>query len=176
MGGAFTTTSQGKEFGWFKDPDIVDRVSRAARVVGFAGSDVYYDLNDGQRKYVSYNAVLENVARYVVAVPEADIGTLLDDAQNGREVTIATSNRRVANKAARSLSMSNVNIMVLKGSVEAAPKMMGADMVVDIVDTEKTLNDNGLVIEVSANQNGVSCGEVERIGLGAVFLERLGLE
>lgn len=148
-----------------KPGDVPTYVEYGAADIGIVGKDTL--LEEGRDLYEVLNLGFGK-CRMCVAGPKALEGRM-------DEVTIqrvATKYPEVARRYFQHHRRESVEIIKLSGSIELAPLVGLADVIVDIVETGRTLKENGLVVldeiaEVSARMvvNRVSMKmESERIG------------
>lgn len=123
-----------------RDSDVPTYVEYGAADLGIVGKNV---LMEGEPKVYELLDLGYSVCRFVLAAPaSSDPRRLLD----------GTSSRRVATKYPRmteayfSSKGIQVETIFLHGSIEVAPKVGLADMIVDITETGRTLRENNLVI------------------------------
>jgi ATP phosphoribosyltransferase len=130
---------RGLRFLALKPVDIPTYVEHGAADIGIVGKDLI--LEQGRDVYEPLNLGF-GACRLVVAEPAP---------QRRREEPRAWSCLRVATKyprlAERHFSQKGVQVEIVQvsGSVELAPAMGLADRIVDLVDTGRTLRENGLV-------------------------------
>ena len=141
----FCDTDSGVSYFWVKPADVAVYVERGAADVGVAGKDILleyspdvYELSDLETGKCSM----------CVAAP--------DDWPNdmSRPLRVATKFVNVAKKYFDGLGR-DIEIIKLNGSIELAPILGMADVIVDIVETGKTLKENNLkvfesIFEISA--------------------------
>ena len=141
----FCDTDSGVSYFWVKPADVAVYVERGAADVGVAGKDILleyspdvYELSDLETGKCSM----------CVAAP-AD---WQDDMS--RPLRVATKFVNVAKTYFDGLGR-DIEIIKLNGSIELAPILGMADVIVDIVETGKTLKENNLkvfesIFEISA--------------------------
>ncbi len=151
-----------------KPDDVPTYVEYGAADVGVVGRDVL--LERGSDLYVPLDLELGRCTMVVAAA--ADV-TRTDPAVIGHVPRVATKYPRIATGhfAARG---TEVEVIYVQGSVELAPLVGLAEMIVDLVETGETLRQNGLVIResvcdvsavVTANRVGMKLrrAEIDRL-------------
>ncbi|MFZ5968180.1 MAG: ATP phosphoribosyltransferase [Bacillota bacterium] len=128
-----------------KANDVPVYVERGAADIGIVGKDTL--LESGANVYEVLDLGFGKCKFAVAALGEYPI-------PSDRKIRVATKYPEVAKKYFASRGRS-IDIIKLNGSVELAPLVGLADVIVDIVETGKTLKENGLVVlenicEVSA--------------------------
>ena len=126
----------GLRFLFVKDGDVPTYVEYGVADCGIAGRDVL--LEAGSDVYEPVDLGFGR-CRLVVARPKATAG-----AARASTVRVATKYPRVASAHFLERGVS-VEIVRLSGSVELAPSLGLADCIVDVVETGRTLVENGLV-------------------------------
>lgn len=126
-----------------KPVDVPTYVEHGAADLGIVGKDVLYEKSADVYELLDLGF---GMCRLVVAGPEHT-----DLANVSR---VATKYPRYATEYFRKLGK-QIEVISLQGSVELAPLIGLADCIVDLVETGRTLRDNGLVVlaqvaEVSA--------------------------
>ena len=130
----FENSEKGVRYFWVKPSDVVIYVERGAADIGIAGKDIIleyapdiYELADlGMGK-----------CRMAVAAKK----DFCD--QRDRTLRVATKFPNIARNYYASLSR-EIDIIKLNGSIELAPILGLSDVIVDIVETGKTLLENDL--------------------------------
>jgi ATP phosphoribosyltransferase len=120
-----------------KPVDVPVYVERGAADLGIAGSDV---IEESQRDLYLPLYLGFGRCRLVVAAPR---DKRLADLRLRPTLRVATKYPRLARQHFLSQGLS-IEIVALSGSVELAPRAGLADLIVDIVDTGRTLKENGL--------------------------------
>lgn len=120
-----------------KTMDLPTYVECGAADIGIIGKDVLLEENKDVYELLDLKFGL---CRLMLAVPEAEIRPQLTDYANLR---IATKYPQVTQKFFSQQSM-QVEIIKLNGSIELAPMVGLADLIVDIVETGTTLKANKL--------------------------------
>lgn len=123
-----------------KPSDVPTYVEHGAADIGIVGKDV---LLEGQQKVYELLDLGYSRCRFILAAPaEADAQELLDGSGHRR---VATKYPRMTEEYFKRRGL-QVEIIYLNGSIEVAPKVGLADMVVDITETGRTLRENNLAI------------------------------
>ena len=130
----FENAEEGVRYFWVKPSDVAIYVERGAADVGVAGKDIL--LEYGPQVYELADLRLGQ-CRMCVAAPR-DFRDRPD-----RVLRVATKFPRIAAGYYASLSR-DIDIIRLNGSIEIAPILGLSDVIVDIVETGKTLLENGL--------------------------------
>lgn len=130
----FENPAAGVRYFWVKPSDVAIYVERGAADVGVAGKDIL--LEYGPQVYELADLRLGQ-CRMCVAAPR-DFRDRPD-----RVLRVATKFPRIAAGYYASLSR-DIDIIRLNGSIEIAPILGLSDVIVDIVETGKTLLENGL--------------------------------
>jgi ATP phosphoribosyltransferase len=123
------------EFVALKPVDIPVYVEAGAIDLGIVGSDILRELESDVNEPLDLRIGL---CRLVVAGPGRPNG-------NAGYLRVATKYPRTAERHFRSRN-SHVHIVRLDGSVEIAPLMGLSDVIVDLVETGRTLQENGMAI------------------------------
>jgi ATP phosphoribosyltransferase len=137
-----------------KAVDVPVYVERGAADLGIAGGDV---IEETQRDVYLPLALGFGACRLVVAAPR---DRRLADLALQPTLRVATKYPGLARNHFLSRGLS-VEIVQLSGSVELAPRAGLADIIVDVVDTGRTLRENGLV-EVETVMESQACLIVNR--------------
>lgn len=148
-----------------KPSDVPTYVEYGAADIGIVGKDTL--LEEGRNLYEVLNLGFA-ACRMVVAGPK-ELEGKLDELTNKR---VATKYPRIAKEYFQHIRKESIEIIKLNGSVELAPLVGLSEVIVDLVESGKTLKENGLVVldtiaEISARMivNRVSMKmENERIG------------
>lgn len=123
-----------------KPSDVPTYVEHGAADVGIVGKDV---LLEGQQKVYELLDLGYSHCRFILAAPaEANPEALLDGSSHRR---VASKYPRMTEEYFRKRGL-QVEIIYLNGSIEVAPKVGLADMIVDITETGRTLRENNLAI------------------------------
>lgn len=130
----FENPAAGVRYFWVKPSDVAIYVERGAADVGVAGKDIL--LEYGPQVYELADLGLGHCRMCVAAL--RDFRDRPD-----RVLRVATKFPRIAAGYYASLSR-DIDIIRLNGSIEIAPILGLSDVIVDIVETGKTLLENGL--------------------------------
>jgi ATP phosphoribosyltransferase len=135
-----TCPAQGVRFLIARDSDVPTYVEHGAADLGIVGKNV---LMEGEPQVFELLDLGYSLCRFILAAPaEADRSRLLDGSSNRR---VATKYPRMTEAYFRARG-TQVETIFLNGSIEVAPKVGLADMIVDITETGRTLQENNLVI------------------------------
>ena len=121
-----------------KSPDVAVYVERGAADVGIVGEDVLMEDNASANVYEILDVGIGRCSMSVAKVK----GKKVDFS---KRITVGTKYPRIARKHFEENHRS-VDIIKLNGSVELAPLVGLADVIVDIVETGNTLRANGLEV------------------------------
>lgn len=121
-----------------KSPDVAVYVERGAADVGIVGEDVLMEDNASANVYEILDV---GIGRCSMAVAKAKDKKV----DFSKRITVGTKYPRIARKHFEENHRS-VDIIKLNGSVELAPLVGLADVIVDIVETGNTLRANGLEV------------------------------
>lgn len=162
----FTDEKNKIRFFLVKPADVPTYVEYGAADMGVVGKDTL--LEEGRHLYEVLNLGFA-ACRMVLAGPAGLMGKL--DGLNNKRV--ATKYPRIAREYFEHKRRESIEIIKLNGSVELAPLVGLSEVIVDLVESGRTLKDNGLVIldtiaDISARMvvNRVSMKmESERIGV-----------
>ena len=122
--------------------DVPTYVEQGAADVGITGKDVLMEQAD--RVFYELFDLGYGSCRMVLAGPEGD-DKLREQARRLGALRIATKYPRIARTYFEETGRA-AEVIEVKGSVELAPVSGLADAIVDLVDTGRTLADNGLVV------------------------------
>lgn len=170
----FTDEKNKIKFFLVKPSDVPTYVENGAADIGVAGKDTI--LEEGKHLHEVLNLGFA-ACRMVLAGP-AELAGKLDSLTNKR---VATKYPRIAREYFEHKRRESIEIIKLNGSVELAPLVGLAEVIVDLVETGRTLKENGLVVldtiaEISARMvvNRVSMKmESERINAIIEGLKKL---
>ena len=132
----FENTKMGVRYFWVKPSDVAIYVERGAADIGVAGKDILLEYEPDVYELLDLNTGNCNMA---VAAP-ADFR---DNPQ--RTLRVATKFSNIAKHYYSSIGR-DIDIIHLNGSIELAPLLNLSDVIVDIVETGKTLKANNLVV------------------------------
>ena len=130
----FENEAAGVRYFWAKPSDVAIYVERGAADIGVAGKDILLEYEPEV-----YELLDLDVGKCCMAV--AAKKDFRDDA--GQTLRVATKFSNIAGKYYRSKGR-DIDIIHLNGSIELAPLLGLSDVIVDIVETGKTLLENGL--------------------------------
>ena len=132
----FENEAAGVRYFWVKPSDVAIYVERAAADIGIAGRDILLEYQPEVYELLDLGV---GRCRMCVAGKKG--------ARDNREQTlrVATKFPRIA-KHHYSAQSRDIDIISLHGSIELAPLLGLSDVIVDIVETGKTLLENGLEI------------------------------
>lgn len=160
----FTDEKNKIKFFLCKPADVPTYVEYGAADIGIVGKDTL--LEEGRHLYEVLNLGFA-ACRMVLAGP-AELAGKLDQLNNKR---VATKYPRIAREYFEHKRRESIEVIKLNGSVELAPLVGLSEVIVDLVESGRTLKENGLVVldtiaEISARMvvNRVSMKmESERI-------------
>ncbi len=132
----FENPEKSVRFFWVKPSDVAIYVERGAADVGVVGKDILLEYEPNV-----YELLDMNLGKCRMAV--AGQKDFRDDGQN--TLRVATKFTNVAKKYYDSLGR-DIDIIHLNGSIELAPILNMADVIVDIVETGTTLKENNLEV------------------------------
>jgi len=130
----FENEATGVRYFWVKPSDVAIYVERGAADIGVAGKDILLEYLPEV-----YELLDLNVGRCRMAV--AAMKTFRDNPE--RTLRVATKFTRIAREYYAGLGR-DIDIIHLNGSIEIAPILGLSDVIVDIVETGKTLLENDL--------------------------------
>jgi ATP phosphoribosyltransferase len=122
--------------------DVPTYVEAGAADVGITGKDVLMEQSD--RIFYELSDLGYGGCRMVLAGPDGD-DRLNEQARRLGALRIATKDPRIAQRFFEDTGRA-AEVIEVKGSVELAPISGLADAIVDLVDTGRTLEENGLVV------------------------------
>jgi ATP phosphoribosyltransferase len=144
----------GVEILFQRSSDIPRAVDDGFADLGVTGGDQFQERRrDGGYSFALYGELGFGKSSLVVAVPSGwlDVATLtdlqelaLDWRAQGRQLRIATKYERIVRQKLHEFGVNYFRLIHSDGSIEAAPAMDSADLIVDIVETGNTLRENGL--------------------------------
>ena len=144
----------GVEILFQRSSDIPRTVDDGLADLGLTGADQFQERRrDGGGSFILYGELGFGKSSLVVAVPSGwlDVATLtdlqelaLDWRAQGRQLRIATKYERIVRQKLHENGVNYFRLIHSEGSIEAAPAMDSADLIVDIVETGTTLRENGL--------------------------------
>lgn len=132
----FENEEKGIRFFWVKPSDVAIYVERGAADIGVAGKDILLEYSPDVYELLDLDI---GKCRVAVAAP-ADFKD-----NNRRALKVATKFANIA-KAHYTAKGREIDIIHLNGSIELAPILKLSDVIVDIVETGRTLKENGLEV------------------------------
>ena len=134
--------------------DIIYQVAEGNADIGITGYDLYLERRSERSDvFVIHDDLGFSRARLEIAVPDSwiDVSHVDDLAElalsfrrEGRDLRVATSYPRLVRDFLLSRSIHNFHLAEAGGTVEAAPAMGSADVIVDVVETGTSLSENRL--------------------------------
>ena len=122
-----------------KGPDVPTYVEYGAADIGIVGKDTL--LEEGRKLYEVMDLGFGK-CRMCVCGPESARDLL----QHHEQIRVATKYPKIAKDYFYNKKHQTVEIIKLNGSIELAPIVGLADVIVDIVETGSTLRENGLAV------------------------------
>ena len=165
----FENPEKGIRYFWVKPSDVAIYVERGAADIGVVGKDILLEYRPDVYELADLGV---GTCRMCVAGPK----DFFDD--RSQTLRVATKFPRIARAYYSSLSR-DIDIIHLNGSIELAPILGLSDVIVDIVETGRTLLENGLepkeeIVPISARliankvsykfKNAAICQLIDRIG------------
>ncbi|NMA35111.1 MAG: ATP phosphoribosyltransferase [Clostridiaceae bacterium] len=135
----FTDETNRIRFFLVKPADVPTYVEYGAADMGIVGKDTL--LEEGRHLYEVLDMGFA-ACRMVVAGP-AELAGKLDSLNNKR---VATKYPRVAKEYFEHKRRESIEVIKLNGSVELAPLVGLSEVIVDLVESGRTLRENGLVV------------------------------
>ncbi len=135
----FTDEKSRIKFFLVKPADVPTYVEYGAADMGIVGKDTL--LEEGRHLYEVLNLGFA-ACRMVVAGP-AELEGKLDSLNNKR---VATKYPRIAREYFEHKRRESIEVIKLNGSVELAPLVGLSEVIVDLVESGRTLKENGLVV------------------------------
>ena len=132
----FENPEAGISYFWVKPSDVGIYVERGAADIGVAGKDILMEYQPDVYELMDLKA---GKCRMAVAAKKA----FRDD--TSRTLTVATKFPGIARRYYEGESR-DIDIIKLNGSIELAPVLGLSDVIVDIVETGKTLKENDLEV------------------------------
>ena len=133
----FENEEVGVRYFWVKPSDVAIYVERGAADIGVAGKDILLEYRPKVYELMDLDV---GKCRMAVAAPKA----FRDDPT--RTLRVATKFSRIARDYYASKGR-DIDIIHLNGSIEIAPILGLSDVIVDIVETGKTLVENDLEVK-----------------------------
>lgn len=122
-----------------KASDVPTYVEYGAADIGIAGKDTI--LEEGRKQYEVLDLGLGKCRMCVAGYPDSK-----DLLKHGELIRVATKYPNIAKDYFYNKKHQTVEIIKLNGSIELAPIVGLAEVIVDIVETGSTLRENGLVV------------------------------
>ncbi len=141
----FENEKKGVRYFWVKPSDVVIYVERGAADVGIAGKDIILE----------YSPDIYELADLGIGKCRMAVAAEKDFCDNrDRTLRVATKFPNIA-KSYYAKQSREIDIIKLNGSIELAPILGLSDVIVDIVETGKTLYENNLepkedIVDISA--------------------------
>ena len=132
----FENEEVGVRYFWVKPSDVAIYVERGAADIGVAGKDILLEYRPKVYELLDLDV---GKCRMAVAAPKG----FRDDPT--RTLRVATKFSRIARDYYASQGR-DIDIIHLNGSIEIAPILGLSDVIVDIVETGKTLKENDLEV------------------------------
>ena len=132
----FENTEKGVRYFWVKPSDVAIYVERGAADIGVAGKDILLEYKPDVYELLDLKT---GICRIAVAAPEN-----FRDNQK-RALKVATKFANVAKDYYSSIGR-EIDIIHLNGSIELAPILGLSDVILDIVETGRTLQENNLEV------------------------------
>lgn len=132
----FENAELGIRFFWVKPSDVAIYVERGAADIGVAGKDILLEYKPEVYELLDLKM---GKCKMAVAAPEG----FRDN--RGRALKVATKFANIAKEHYASVGR-EIDIIHLNGSIELAPILGLSDVIVDIVETGRTLAENGLEV------------------------------
>ena len=132
----FENAEKGVRYFWVKPSDVAIYVERGAADIGVAGKDILLEYRPDVYELLDLNI---GKCRMAVAGPKG----FRDSA--GATLRVATKFPEIA-QSYYNEKCRDIDIIKLNGSIELAPIMGLSDVIVDIVETGKTLQENNLEV------------------------------
>ncbi len=133
----FENPEKGVRYFWVKPSDVPTYVERGAADIGVAGKDILLEYEPDL-----YELADLDIGKCIMAV--AAPKSFHDNPE--KTLTVATKFAHIAGEYYAAKGR-NIDIIHLNGSIEIAPILSLSDVIVDIVETGKTLEENDLEIK-----------------------------
>ena len=132
----FENPEAGVRYFWVKPSDVAVYVERGAADIGVAGKDILLEYAPDVYELADLDVGKCRMA--VAGFPEFRLA-------QGQTLRVATKFPNIAKTYSASKGK-DIDIIHLNGSIEIAPILGLSDVIVDIVETGKTLKENGLEV------------------------------
>ena len=141
----FENEENGVRYFWVKPSDVAVYVERGVADIGVVGKDILLEQSSDV-----YELLDLGMGRCKLAVA----GKIFDKPKTDNTLRVATKFPNIAREFYRKQSR-EIEIIELHGSIEIAPILGMSDVIVDIVETGKTLTENDLetyedIVQISA--------------------------
>ena len=141
----FESPENGVRYFWVKPSDTAIYVEHGAADIGVAGRDILLEYSPDVYEPLDLKTGL---CRMAVAAKKGF------RYKNGKTLTVATKFPHIARRYFKGRGK-DIDIIKLSGSIEIAPILGMSDVIVDIVETGKTLKENNLevietIVDISA--------------------------
>ena len=141
----FENAEKGVRYFWVKPSDVVIYVERGAADIGLAGKDIILEYSPDIYELLDLEM---GKCRMAVAAKKDFVD------HRDKTLRVATKFPNIA-KSYYNKQSREIDIIKLNGSIELAPILGLSDVIVDIVETGKTLYENGLepftdIVNISA--------------------------
>lgn len=133
----FENSEKGVRYFWVKPSDVAIYVERGAADIGVCGKDILLEYSPDV-----YELLDTNTGKCKMAV--AAKKEFVDNPEN--TLRVATKFVNIAKNYYKSIGR-DIDIIKLNGSIEIAPILGLSDVIVDIVETGKTLRENNLEVK-----------------------------
>ncbi|MDR3277683.1 MAG: ATP phosphoribosyltransferase [Oscillospiraceae bacterium] len=176
----FENEAAGVRYFWVKPSDVAIYVERGAADVGVAGRDILLEYAPEVYELLDLGV---GVCRMAVAGPRGFADNF------DRTLRVATKFERIA-RDFYDRQNREIDVIKLNGSIELAPILGLSDVIIDLVETGKTLEENGLeafetILHISARliankvsykfKNGEIAGLADAISGGLRYDKNLSL-
>lgn len=132
----FENAEAGVRFFWVKPSDVAIYVERGAADIGVVGKDILMETKPNVYELLDLGV---GKCRLVIAAPE----NFEDDVQSTLRVATKFVN---ATRQFYASTGREIDVIQLNGSIELAPILGLSDVIVDLVETGKTLKENHLEV------------------------------
>ncbi len=132
----FENEEKGVRYFWVKPSDVAIYVERGAADIGVAGKDILLEYKPDVYELLDLKT---GICRMAVAAPKG----FRDDPR--KTLKVATKFANIASDYYATVGR-DIDIIHLNGSIEIAPILKLSDVIVDIVETGKTLKENDLEV------------------------------
>ncbi|MDR2599436.1 MAG: ATP phosphoribosyltransferase [Oscillospiraceae bacterium] len=133
----FENKEKGIRYFWVKPSDIAVYVERGVADIGIVGKDILMENNSDVNELLDLK--LGKCKMCIAALKGTEVNKM------ERALRVATKFPNIA-KNHYAMQNRDIDIIVLNGSIELAPLLGLSDVIVDLVETGKTLEQNNLVV------------------------------